>query len=73
MLTKLPKQGVQSICVVAPSFLVDGLETLQELALEDKRIFLQAGGKEFTYIPALNSDSDLVKALYQFIQKEAGL
>lgn len=73
VLTKLPKQGVQSICVVAPSFLVDGLETLQELALEDKRIFLQAGGKEFTYIPALNSDSDLVKALYQFIQKEAGL
>ena len=73
VLAKLPQQGIQSVCIAAPSFLVDGLETLQELALENKKIFLQAGGKDFSYIPALNSTPNLVRALYHFIQKKAGL
>lgn len=53
----LPKQGVQSVDVVCPGFSADCLETLEEIAGENKDYFLDAGGKEYSYIPCLN-DSD---------------
>lgn len=57
VLKKLPEQGHQQIHVVCPGFAVDCLETLEEIALRGKEQFMQAGGKSFHYIPALN-DSD---------------
>ncbi|MFW2178423.1 MULTISPECIES: ferrochelatase [unclassified Moraxella] len=60
------KQGVGSVQVVSPSFSADCLETLEELAVENRDVFLQAGGKSYDYIPALNSDEghiDLLETL----------
>lgn len=48
------KAGIQSVDVVCPGFAADCLETLEEIAIENCRIFLEAGGERFRYIPALN-------------------
>jgi ferrochelatase len=42
--------------VVCPGFSVDCLETLEEIALENRAAFLGAGGEAYDYIPCLNDD-----------------
>lgn len=51
---RLAKEGVESIDVICPGFSVDCLETIEEIGMENKEYFLEAGGKTFNYIPALN-------------------
>jgi ferrochelatase len=48
---------------VCPGFISDCLETLEEIAIEGKTTFVQAGGKEFQYIPCLNERDDWLQAL----------
>lgn len=57
VLRDLPKQGVKQVDVICPGFSVDCLETLEEIAIANQAIFIEAGGKSYRYIPALN-DSD---------------
>ncbi len=54
-LQQLPEQGVKSVDVICPGFSVDCLETLEEIAEENRDYFIQAGGEHFHYIPALNA------------------
>jgi ferrochelatase len=56
-LEALPKEGIKTVDLVCPGFAVDCLETLEEIAMENKHIFLEAGGDDYRYIAALN-DSD---------------
>ena len=63
LLQQLPKQGVKNLSILAPSFFCDGLETLEELHLQAKEIFLQAGGKTFHPIPCPNSSPAAVACL----------
>ncbi len=56
-LQALPAQGIKRVDVVCPGFAVDCLETLEEIALANKEIFMEAGGEYYRYITALN-DSD---------------
>jgi len=53
-LRDLPGEGVKRLLVVCPAFVSDCLETLEEIALRGKEIFLEAGGSEFALIPCLN-------------------
>jgi ferrochelatase len=62
-LEALGKAGTGRVDVVCPGFVADCLETLEEIAMEVKAGFLNAGGKEFHYIPALNERSDWIAAL----------
>ncbi len=62
-LRALAKQGVQRVDVICPGFPADCLETLEEIAIEGKREFLQAGGREFHYLPCLNERDDWIRAL----------
>jgi ferrochelatase len=62
-LEALGKEGVGRVDVVCPGFVADCLETLEEIAMEVKASFLNAGGKEFHYIPALNERADWIAAL----------
>ena len=54
-LAELPATGVKKLLVVCPSFVSDCLETLEEMAVEGKEIFLHAGGESFELIPCLNT------------------
>lgn len=56
-LVSLAKSGCASVDVICPAFSTDCLETLEEMAIENKTLFLQSGGQKFNYIPCLN-DSD---------------
>lgn len=48
--------GVASVQVLCPAFSADCLETLEEIAVENRDIFLKAGGQRYEYVPALNAD-----------------
>jgi len=63
VLAELGREGTGRVDVMCPGFVADCLETLEEIALEGKSIFLAAGGKEFHYIPSLNDRDDWLKAL----------
>jgi ferrochelatase len=54
----LPGQGIDDVVVVCPGFSVDCLETIEEIKILNKDIFLAAGGKRFTYVKALNASWD---------------
>ena len=56
-LEALPGEGVKSVQVICPGFAADCLETLEEIALQYKELFLESGGERFEYIPALNEDT----------------
>ncbi|MCV2508984.1 MAG: ferrochelatase, partial [Neisseriaceae bacterium] len=66
----LPKKGVSSIDVISPSFVVDCLETLEELDISGRQQFIQAGGKVFNYIPCLNDNVLLIETLKNIIQSK---
>ncbi len=62
-LTELPKEGIKKLLVVCPAFVSDCLETLEEMAVEGKEIFLHSGGEAFTLIPCMNLHPSWVKTL----------
>ncbi|MDO7836211.1 ferrochelatase [Sphingobium sp. HBC34] len=63
-LTDLVKNGVRNIVVITPGFSADCLETLEEIALRAKDVFLAQGGENFAYLPCLNASADAI-ILYQ--------
>jgi ferrochelatase len=57
------RAGIKSVDVICPGFAADCLETLEEIAMECKAEFLNAGGASFRYIPALNARPEWIAAL----------
>jgi protoporphyrin/coproporphyrin ferrochelatase len=66
----LPSQGVMSVDVICPGFSADCLETLEEVAVENRDYFLAAGGKTYRYIPALNSLSSHIDCLTELLERQ---
>jgi len=66
----LPSQGIKSLDIFCPGFPSDCLETLEEIAEENKEYFMQAGGEKFSYIPALNDTEDHIQALSDIIKQQ---
>ena len=60
---ELAAQGVKRLDVACPGFAVDCLETLEEIAMQNREFFIEAGGKELRYIPALNDSRGQVDSL----------
>ncbi|MDQ2751491.1 MAG: ferrochelatase [Bacteroidota bacterium] len=69
-LTELPNEGIKKLLVVCPAFISDCLETLEEMAIEGRDIFLNAGGESFTAIPCLNINPLWVNALVSLVEKQ---
>jgi ferrochelatase len=63
VLAALPRRGIDSVSVICPGFAADCLETLEEIGMENRDVFLAAGGKQYSYVPALNGRADHVAAL----------
>ena len=63
VLAQLPDKGVQHLVVACPAFVADNLETLEEINMQGRQTFREAGGSAFTLIPCLNADPDWVDAL----------
>lgn len=67
-LEQMPSQGIKSIDIMTPAFSVDCLETLEEIAIEAKETFLEAGGEQYRYIPCLNDSDEHIEMMVQLIQ-----
>ena len=61
------KEGVESVDVICPGFPADCLETIEEIGMENRDIFLEAGGKTYRYIPALNDSDTHIRALTDIV------
>jgi len=65
-LRQLPARGIKHLAVVCPGFFCDCLETLEEIGIRGKGIFMETGGESFRMIPCLNDSRaaiDCVKSL----------
>ncbi|WP_353200581.1 ferrochelatase [Sandarakinorhabdus sp.] len=69
-LLALPKEGVKKIAVVCPGFAADCLETLEEVAMEGRDEFLEAGGSDFAYLPCLNASDTGMAMLEAIVGRE---
>ena len=69
VLKALPAEGVKDVQVFCPGFSADCLETLEEIGEENRHYFLDAGGGEYSYIPALNSEPEHIAALAQLVDQ----
>ena len=63
------EDGIASVQVVCPGFAADCLETLEEIAVENRDIFLSAGGSSYAYIDALNASNAHLNALEGICRK----
>jgi ferrochelatase len=68
-LQALAKQGVHRVDVLCPGFISDCLETLEEIAMDAKHQFLNAGGKQFHYIPCGNETPGWINALAEVAEQ----
>jgi protoporphyrin/coproporphyrin ferrochelatase len=73
VLAGFPKRGINSVSVICPGFSADCLETLEEIGMENRDVFLAAGGGKYHYIPALNARHDHVAALGNLVSRELNL
>jgi ferrochelatase len=67
VLAAMPARGEREVTVVCPGFAADCLETLEEIAIENRGLFLGAGGQRYEYVPALNARTDHAACLAQLI------
>ena len=66
----LAASGVKRIAMVAPGFSADCLETLEELDVENRQIFVSGGGERFSYVPALNDSPDGIRVIEAIVRRE---
>ena len=60
--------GMKKIDVICPGFAADCLETLEEIAMQNQGFFIESGGEELRYIPALNDNADHIEALAKIVE-----
>ncbi|VDH15437.1 Ferrochelatase [Algoriella xinjiangensis] len=62
-LKTLSSKGVKKLAIVCPAFVSDCLETLEEIAIEGKEIFMNNGGETYEYIPCLNDNDSWIEVI----------
>ena len=67
---RLAKEGLENLQVISPAFSSDCLETIEELNVENREIFMENGGKKFDYIPCLNDRDDHIQLLCHLLENE---
>jgi ferrochelatase len=71
-LRELASMGCKQVQVACPGFSADCLETLEEIAMENREVFLQAGGETYEYIPCLNESEAHIQALATLAKRYLG-
>jgi protoporphyrin/coproporphyrin ferrochelatase len=66
----LAQRGVKKIAMISPGFSADCLETLEELDVENREIFIKAGGTDFSYIPCLNASPGGMDVINAVVERE---
>ena len=68
-LERLPKEGIKNVLAICPGFSSDCVETLEEILIQGKESFMEAGGENFDMIPCLNDNDDHIKLLNSLIKR----
>lgn len=66
----LAKEGIKKMAIIAPGFSADCLETLEELDVENREIFMHNGGERFSYIPCLNESAGGIETIHSVVKRE---
>jgi protoporphyrin/coproporphyrin ferrochelatase len=66
----LARDGVKNIAVITPGFAADCIETLEEIAIEGRDIFLEHGGENFAALPCLNDSAQGIDVLEAVVMRE---
>lgn len=67
---RLAREGKKKIAIFAPGFSADCLETLEELAIQGKQQFEDAGGEHYAYLPCLNDGEPGMGMLETLVRRE---
>jgi len=67
---RLAKAGLRRLAVIAPGFAADCLETLEELNMENRAVFLANGGEIFTFVPCLNDSQAGMQVIEDIVRRE---
>lgn len=65
---QMPGEGIKKVAVVCPAFVSDCLETLEEIAIGERKHFMDAGGESYTFIPCMNTHPLWVKSIVQLLE-----
>jgi ferrochelatase len=71
VVVQLASQGTKRLAVCCPCFVADCLETLEEIAMQNREMFLTHGGEAFDYVPCLNSSPGHVDALEDVVVRHS--
>ena len=55
--------------LVCPGFSADCLETIEEIEVENRDYFLEAGGSRYEYIQALNAESSHIDMMEKLLEQ----
>lgn len=69
-LERLAGEGVKRLAIAAPGFSADCLETLEELAIQGKEQFEDAGGEQMAALSCLNTSEPGMEMLEHIIRRE---
>jgi ferrochelatase len=72
-LRRLAREGIDAVDVICPAFSADCLETLEEMAIANRELFIESGGREYRYIPCLNERADHVAMLAAVARAALGI
>ena len=67
---RLALEGVKRIAIVNPGFVSDCLETLEEIAIQNREIFLHHGGERFAHIPCMNDLPEGMRVISSIVRRE---
>ena len=67
-LENLPKEGKKNILTICPGFSSDCVETLEEILIQGKESFINAGGTNFDMVPCLNDNDDHIFLINSLIE-----
>lgn len=67
---RLGREGVKRLAVITPGFVADCVETLEEIAGQNREFFLHEGGEQFAAIPCLNDDAEGMEVIEAVVRRE---
>ena len=67
LITEQAKKGIKHLQIISPGFSVDCLETLEEISIQYRKVFINNGGEKFEYIPCLNDSEDQISLIKSII------
>ncbi|MBN8555643.1 MAG: ferrochelatase [Deltaproteobacteria bacterium] len=70
VIVDLAKKGAKRLLVFCPSFVADCLETLEEIQIRNKELFIENGGEDLVLVPSLNDSDFWAESLSQFLLDE---